>query len=98
MKTPTRSESLERALRPAGGTVTDADLAALGSWAKPHARHLDAWAARVRELLAQSPGRDLASAALEARGEMGARSREDGVRGAKRASDGPRYQEAACRA
>jgi len=94
----TRSDSLERALRPAGGTVSDADLTALGSWAKPHARHLGAWAARVRELLAQSPGRYRVGAALQGGGERRARRREDGVSGAKRASDGPRYQEAACRA
>lgn len=61
-----RSESLERALRPAGGTVSDAELAALGSWARPRG-DTTAWAAHVRELLAASPGRDLASAAVEAR-------------------------------
>lgn len=61
-----RSESLERALLPAGGTVTDAELDALGSWARPRG-DATAWAAHVRELLAASPGRDLASAAIEAR-------------------------------
>lgn len=55
-----------RALLPAGGTVTDAELAALGSWARPRG-DATAWAAHVRGLLAASPGRDLASAAIEAR-------------------------------
>lgn len=61
-----RMDAYRRALRPAGGTVTDAELRALGAWAQPR-RDWTAWAARVRELLAESPGRDLASAAIEAR-------------------------------
>lgn len=91
--TPKRSESLERALRPAGGSVTDDELQALGAWARPcDGSQGAAWAPRVRELLAESPGRDLASAAVEARDEVVAsssgtapRRREDG---AGRASDG----------
>jgi len=59
--------AMRRALQPAGGTCTDAELAALGAWARPRGDRT-AWAAHVRRLLAESPGRDLASAAIEARG------------------------------
>lgn len=66
-----RMAAYRRALRPAGGTVSREQLEALGDWAKPRDRsQTRAWALRVRELLAESPGRDLASAALQARGEL----------------------------
>lgn len=39
--------------------------------AQPAREHWSAWAARVRQLLAESPLRDLASAAIQARAEVG---------------------------
>jgi hypothetical protein len=63
-----RLAAYRRALEPAGGTVSDEELAALGAWARPcESRYHAAWARRTRALLAESPLRDLASAALEAK-------------------------------
>lgn len=61
----------QRALRPAGGKASREDLLALGRWAKPRDRRLwGPWAELTRRLLAESPLRDLASAAIEARLEV----------------------------
>lgn len=59
-----------RALRPAGGKASREDLLALGRWAKPRIGSLREWAELTRRLLAESPLRDLASAAIEARLEV----------------------------
>src|SRR5690606_12690531 len=62
-----RAVAYRRAQQPARGVVSDALLDALGPWAKPHQRHDAEWRARVRQLLAESPLRDVVSACLEAR-------------------------------
>lgn len=51
---------------------SDRELAALPGWAQPrYGSHRARWAARTRELVADSPLRDLPSAALQARLELG---------------------------
>lgn len=59
--------------------MADADLLALGAWARPRDRRdLPAWAELTRQLLAESPLRDLASAAIEARDVVMGRQRRHG--------------------
>lgn len=51
---------------------TDEELGALPRWARPrYGSHRSRWAVRTRELVAESPLRDLPSAALQARLEIG---------------------------
>lgn len=57
-----------RSLAPSGGTCTDEDLRAL-TWLWRRGPS-GGETRRTRELLAESPGRDLASAAIQARDEM----------------------------
>ena len=79
-----RIEQHRRSLAPAHGTATDDELRAL-TWIAARER-TRGWARRTRELLTESPGRDLASAAIQARDE----ARQDAARraGERRGGDG----------
>ena len=74
-----RVVAYRRSLRPAGSQASREDLIALGRWAKPRDRRLwGPWAELTRRLLAESPLRDLASAAIEARLEVEAQATAEG--------------------
>ncbi len=78
MKLAAELTAYQRALRPAGGKASREDLLALGRWAKPRTGSLAQWAELTRRLLAESPLRDLASAAIEARLEVEAQETAEG--------------------